>query len=64
MSLDYQYGLGAVSNSKTTNTNTYNSPININIANFVNSRSQDIKQFAEELEFYRRQVSIAKGGVA
>ncbi|MDD2199787.1 MAG: phage tail tape measure protein [Bacteroidales bacterium] len=64
MGQSYQYGLGAVSNSKTTNTNTYNSPININIKEFNNTRNQDVKEFVKEIEFYRKQVVIAKGGVA
>lgn len=37
--------------------------INITIENFVNNRKQDVQAFAEELEFYRRQSALAKGGV-
>lgn len=41
----------------TANTN----PLIINIENFNNQRETDIQALAEELEFYRRQVSNAKG---
>lgn len=37
-----------------------NSNLNVNIENFNNNRQQDIRAFAEELEFYRKQLS--KGG--
>lgn len=34
----------------------------VNIENFVNNRKQDVQAFAEELEFYKTQVSKARGG--
>jgi hypothetical protein len=33
----------------------------VNIENFVNNRAQDVKAFAEELEFYRKQASLGYG---
>lgn len=38
-----------------------NSNLTIKIDNFINNREMDIKAFAEELEFYRRQVSLGGG---
>ncbi|MFX0547909.1 phage tail tape measure protein [Hathewaya histolytica] len=37
--------------------------ISLNIENFVNNRKQDIRELAEELEFYKKQSNIATGGV-
>lgn len=34
----------------------------VNIENFVNNRKQDVQAFAEELEFYKSQASMARGG--
>lgn len=42
----------------TANTN----PLILNIENFNNSRNTDIQQLAEELEFYRKNSALAKGG--
>lgn len=42
----------------TTNTN----PFILQIDKFVNNREQDVQGLAEEMEFYRRQASLAKGG--
>jgi len=42
----------------TANTN----PLIIQIENFNNERETDVEAFAEELEFYRRQTALAKGG--
>ncbi|MBC2578750.1 hypothetical protein [Clostridium sp. DJ247] len=39
------------------------SGLTINIEKFVNNRKEDIQALAEELEFYRQQRSLAKGGV-
>ena len=36
--------------------------ISVAIENFINNRTQDVQAFAEELEFYRKQTSAAKGG--
>jgi len=36
--------------------------LTVTIENFVNNRTQDVQAFAEELEFYRKQVSGGKGG--
>jgi len=33
----------------------------VNIENFVNNRKQDVREFAEELERYRRQAAYARG---
>ena len=43
------------------NGETSNSGFSIRIENFVNNRKQDVKAFAEELEFYRKQVSYGGG---
>ena len=43
----------------TANTN----PLYITIDKFYNNRQTDIQQLAEELEFYRRNSALAKGGV-
>lgn len=43
----------------TANTN----PLYITIDKFYNNRGTDIQQLAEELEFYRRNSALAKGGV-
>ncbi|MFX0548201.1 phage tail protein [Hathewaya histolytica] len=37
--------------------------LNVNIESFVNNRKQDVREFAEELEFYRGKLSVGKGGV-
>lgn len=37
-------------------------PLYINIDNFYNKRDQDIQAIAEELEYYRRNSALAKGG--
>lgn len=42
----------------TTNTN----PFILQIDKFVNNREQDVQGLAEEMEFYRRQAALAKGG--
>lgn len=42
------------------NNSNNTSNLNVNIENFNNNRQQDIRAFAEELEFYRKQLS--KGG--
>jgi len=39
-----------------------NGGLTVNIENFVNNRKQDVQAFAEELEFYKMQVSKARGG--
>ena len=43
----------------TANTN----PLYLTIENFYNNRETDVKQLAEELEFYRKNVALAKGGM-
>ena len=43
----------------TANTN----PLILNIDKFYNNRETDVQQLAEELEFYRRNSALAKGGV-
>lgn len=45
------------------NSTENNSNLTIKIENFVNGRNQDVKAFAEELEFYRKQVSYGGGRV-
>ena len=42
----------------TTNTN----PFILQIDKFVNNREQDVQGLAEEMEFYRKQAALAKGG--
>lgn len=42
----------------TANTN----PLIIQIENFINNRESDIQKLAQELEFYRRNSALAKGG--
>jgi phage-related minor tail protein len=39
-----------------------NGGLSVSIQNFINNRKQDVQAFAEELEFYRRQVEIGRGG--
>ncbi|MBN3421762.1 phage tail protein [Clostridium botulinum] len=48
--------------SSTINNNNDNG-LNVNIENFNNTKNQDIQSLMEELEFYRKQNSLAKGGV-
>lgn len=36
--------------------------LSVIIENFINNRAQDVQAFAEELEFYRKQASAARGG--
>lgn len=40
-----------------------NNGLSVNIESFVNNRKQDVREFAEELEFYRKQVSYGIGGI-
>lgn len=44
------------------NTTANTNPLIIQIENFNNERETDVEAFAEELEFYRRQTALAKGG--
>jgi len=39
-----------------------NGGLSVIIQKFVNNRTQDVQAFAEELEFYRQQIVIARGG--
>ena len=36
--------------------------VTLKIEKFINNRSQDVQAFAEELEFYRKQVAMGRGG--
>ena len=47
--------------SSVTNNSNNNNNLNLTIDKFENNRSQDIKGLAEELEFYRNQMSKGKG---
>ena len=38
-------------------------PLYITIDKFYNNRETDVRQLAEELEFYRKNSALAKGGV-
>ena len=38
-------------------------PLYINIDKFYNKRDQDIQSIAEEIEFYRKNAALAKGGM-
>lgn len=44
------------------NTSANTSPLIIQIENFNNNRESDIQSLAEQLEYYRRNMSLAKGG--
>ena len=46
----------------TINPTANSNPLILNIENFNNTRETDIQELAEELEFYRRNSSLAKGG--
>lgn len=65
---DVNNAMGTLSNEVQTSVNpiinpTANSnPLIIQIENFNNERETDVEAFAEELEFYRRQTALAKGG--
>lgn len=48
-----------LNNSKSSNNG---GTLNVTIENFVNNRKQDVQSFAEELEFYRKQNSLSRGG--
>lgn len=58
-------GVVASRNALTSSTVTNNNDngLNVNIENFNNTKSQDIQSLMEELEFYRKQNSLAKGGI-
>ena len=47
----------------TINPTANSNPLYITIDRFYNNRQTDIQQLAEELEFYRRNSALAKGGV-
>ena len=47
----------------TINPTANSNPLYITIDKFYNNRQTDIQQLAEELEFYRRNSALAKGGV-
>lgn len=49
--------------TSSTITNHNDNGLNVNIENFNNTKNQDIQSLMEELEFYRKQNSLAKGGV-
>ena len=46
----------------TINPTANSNPLILNIENFNNTRNTDIQQLAEELEFYRKNSALAKGG--
>ncbi|NEZ80392.1 phage tail tape measure protein [Clostridium botulinum] len=58
-------GVVASRNALTSSTITNNNDngLNVNIENFNNTKSQDVQSLMEELEFYRKQNSLARGGV-
>jgi tape measure domain-containing protein len=62
MNLQYEYGLGAIDASKKTVNTTVNSPINLTIEHFENKSDTDIKGIVSKMEYYRRQLALAKGG--
>ena len=47
----------------TINPSANSNPLYINIDKFYNNRETDVQQLAQELEFYRKNVALAKGGV-
>ena len=47
----------------TINPTANSNPLIIQIDKFINERESDIEQLAEELEFYRRNSALAKGGI-
>ena len=47
----------------TINPTANSNPLYVNIDRFYNNRQTDIQQLAEELEFYRKNRALAKGGV-
>jgi len=42
--------------------NQGNGGLSLSIEKFINNRAQDVQAFAEELEFYRKQTNVARGG--
>jgi phage-related minor tail protein len=66
MALDYSQGVktmnngtGAVNNTSTNNDNSFT----LIIENFQNNRQQDIENLVQEIDFYRKRMSLATGGV-
>lgn len=65
MALDYSQGIkamnngtGAVNNTSTSNDNSFT----LVIENFQNNRQQDIENLVQEIDFYRKRMSLATGG--
>jgi tape measure domain-containing protein len=56
-----QNGSKTVTSNDTSNSN--GGGISVAIDKFINNRTQDVQAFAEELEFYRKQVSVGRGGI-
>ena len=46
----------------TINPTANSNPLIIQIENFNNTRQQDVQALAEELEFYRKNSALARGG--
>lgn len=59
-SINTTKGTGNQSNKSSTSINSEG--LIVTIENFINNRPQDVQAFAEELDFYRRQASTARGG--
>ena len=60
--LDLSSGINASVNP-TINPTANSNPLIIQIENFNNQRESDIEQLAQELEFYRKNSALAKGGI-
>ena len=46
----------------TINPTANSNPLIIQIEKFINNRESDVQQIAQELEFYRKQSALARGG--
>jgi phage-related protein len=49
-----------ITNNSSSVINTSNNNFNLTIKQFVNNRTQDVKALVEEIEFYRKQLALAK----
>lgn len=68
LSLDMKVNtkMGAVAvpdNSNSKDKTQSNNNFTLHIENFINNTDKDIEQLAYELEFYRRKISMGKGGI-
>jgi predicted RNA-binding protein Jag len=65
MAVDYGQGLNAMnsgSNGYITNSTKNDNSLTLVIENFTNNRQQDIENLVQEIDFYRKRMSLATGG--